>query len=118
MGMTIAALLIVTFHCQTAMCTLPPPTPPPPSNPTNIRFYQTLAQNNILKASTTLSQVNDLLTQAKAKGTDTSRYEKLINETKDLLEQAKKSITNPIYANNLALKAIKIFTGAIECLKG
>ena len=75
-----------------------------------------MALNNIANAETLLSQASELLSQAKMKGTDTSQCEKFIEEATDLLAKAETVISNPIYANNLALQAIDLLRQAIECL--
>jgi len=75
------------------------------------------AQNHISEAKDLITQTQDLLSQAKAKGKDTSTCEKLISEAQDLLSEAKSVLTNPIYANNLAMEAIKKLKQAIDCLK-
>jgi hypothetical protein len=76
-----------------------------------------LARNNIGKANGLLSQANDLLSQAKEKNLDTASCEKMVEEARALLEKSMKHLTNPVYANNLALQAIEKLTQAIECLK-
>jgi parallel beta-helix repeat protein len=75
------------------------------------------AQNNIIKGSDLLKQADDLLTQAQQKGVDCTECEKLINEAKELINKSKASLTNPIYANNLALQALEKLKQAIDCLK-
>jgi hypothetical protein len=76
-----------------------------------------LARNNIAKANGLLSQANDLLSQAKEKNLDTASCEKTVEEARALLEKSMKHLTNPVYANNLALQAIEKLKQAIECLK-
>ena len=76
-----------------------------------------LASTNITKANDLLTQANDLISKAKAKNLDTSSCEKLVNEANDLMTEAKTVMANPIYANNLALKAIERLKAAIDCLK-
>jgi parallel beta-helix repeat protein len=75
------------------------------------------AQNNISNGNNLLKQAEDLLTQAQQKGADCTKCEKLINEAKELLTKSKTNITNPIYANNLALQALEKLKQAIDCLK-
>jgi hypothetical protein len=76
-----------------------------------------LAHTNIGKAKEFLSQANDLLSQAREKGMDTAECEKLLTEATRLLDKASSSLTNPVYANNLALASIAKLKSAIECLK-
>jgi hypothetical protein len=76
-----------------------------------------LARNNIAKANGLLSQANDLLSRAKEKNLDTASCEKVVEEARALLEKSMKHLTNPVYANNLALQAIEKLMQAIECLK-
>jgi len=90
---------------------------PPKANPAYIKNMLSAAQNHISEAKDLITQTQDLLSQAKAKGKDTSTCEKLISEAQDLLSEAKSVLTNPIYANNLAMEAIKKLKQAIDCLK-
>lgn len=83
----------------------------------NLPSLLPLASTNIAKGNNFLSQADDLLTQARSKNLDTSVCEKFIDEADDLLTRAKKNMTNPIYANNLALEAQKKLNQAIDCLK-
>jgi hypothetical protein len=84
------------------------------SNPASIL---PLANTNMTKASSLQTEANDLLSQAKSKGLDTSTCEKMINEATELLNKAKKFIANPIAANYHALKAAEKLMQAIDCLK-
>lgn len=74
-------------------------------------------QNHISEGSDLLKQANDLFSQAKTKGVDTAQCEKMINEAKALIDKSKASLANPVYANNIALKAIGELKQAISCLK-
>jgi parallel beta-helix repeat protein len=85
--------------------------------PTNLPSLLPAAQNHISQGNDLLKQVDDLLSQAKEKGADCTECEKLINEAKELLDKSKASLTNPIYANNLALQALEKLKDAIDCLK-
>jgi len=76
-----------------------------------------LANTNMAKASNLQTEANSLLSQAQSKGLDTSTCEKMINEATELLEKAKKSMTNPPAANYFALQAIEKLKSAIECFK-
>jgi hypothetical protein len=76
-----------------------------------------MALNNMATAKTLLTQANELLSQAKAKGNDTGTCENLIGEATELLTKANTMRTNPIYANNLALQAITKLKEAMDCLK-
>jgi hypothetical protein len=84
--------------------------------PTNPPSIKPLARTNLTKARRLLSAADDLLAQAKMKGLDTSACESLMEEAKSLLEEAKVAMYNPIYANNLALKAMRKMQEAIDCL--
>jgi len=85
--------------------------------PTNLPSLLPTAQNHISGGNNLLKQADDLLKQAQDKGKDCIQCENLITEAKALLDMAKKSLTNPIYANNLALQALEKLRQAIECLK-
>lgn len=76
-----------------------------------------LANAHLSQAKDLMTQANDLLSQAKAKSLDTSSCEKLINESTELYDKAKKFIASPITANYYALKAIEKLMQAIDCLK-
>jgi hypothetical protein len=76
-----------------------------------------VVRNNLTKAHNLLTQANELLSQAKSKNLDTSACEKLISEASELIEKSMKHLTNPIYANNLALQASEKLKQAIDCLK-
>jgi len=76
-----------------------------------------MALNNMASAKTLLTQANELLSQAKAKGKDTGTCENLIREATELLAKANTVRTNPVYANNLALQSIAKLKQAIDCLK-
>jgi parallel beta-helix repeat protein len=91
--------------------------PTPAVAPRKLPSLLPLAQNNISKGGDLTGQVDDLLTRAKSKNLDTATCEKLINEANNLLIKAKKNLTNPIYANNLALQALEKLKDAIDCLK-
>jgi hypothetical protein len=69
------------------------------------------------KATDLKTQANDLLTQIKTKGTDTTQCEKLINESTQFYELMKKYRNSPITANNYALQAIAKLKEAIDCLE-
>jgi len=85
--------------------------------PTTLPSLLPAAQNHISQSNDLLKQANDLLTQAQQKGANCTECEKLINEAKALLDKSKASLTNPIYANNLALQALEKLKQAIDCLK-
>jgi parallel beta-helix repeat protein len=84
--------------------------------PTNPPSIKPLARTNLTKARRLLSSADDLLAQAKMKGLDTGACENLMEEAKSVLEEAKVAMYNPIYANNLALKAMQKMQEAIDCL--
>lgn len=90
-------------------CTAKPPRKPPSMGPA--------ARNRMSRVNIYLEQANALLLAAKAKGLDTSQCENLMEESDELLKEAKASLYNPIYANNLALKAMKKAQEATDCLK-
>jgi len=83
----------------------------------NISMLPTV-MNHISQARNLMKEANDLLSQAKAAGGDVGLCEKSIGEAEGLMEKAGKSLTNPIYANNLTLRAIVKLKQAIDCLKG
>jgi parallel beta-helix repeat protein len=91
--------------------------PTPAAAPRKLPSLLPLAQNNFLKGGDLARQMDDLLIQAKSKNLNTDLCEKLIDEAINLLAKAKKNMTNPIYANNLALEAQKKLNQAIDCLK-
>jgi len=91
--------------------------PTPAAAPRKLPSLLPLTQNNILKSGDLAKQTDDLLVQAKSKNLNTDLCEKLIDEAINLLAKAKKNMTNPIYANNLALEAQKKLNQAIDCLK-
>jgi len=91
--------------------------PTPAAAPRKLPSLLPLTQNNILKGGDLVRQADDLLIQAKSKNLNTDLCEKLIGEATSLLAKAKKNMTNPIYANNLALEAQKKLNQAIDCLK-
>jgi len=76
-----------------------------------------LASTHISEGADLLTQGEDLLSQAQSQNLDTATCEKLIGEAQELLASAKAHMTNPIYANNLALQAIQKLQQALECLK-
>jgi hypothetical protein len=86
-------------------------------HPREIPSLLPLAHTNISKAKDLLTEANDLLSQAKEKGIDASECEELLTEASGLLDEAEASLTNPIYANNLALASIAKLKSSIECLK-
>jgi hypothetical protein len=79
--------------------------------------YIPLAQTNITKANGLLTQVNSLLSDAKAKNLDTATCEKLIDEAKADLTEAKMRLTSPTTANYFALRAAEKLKAALDCLK-
>jgi len=76
-----------------------------------------LAKTNLSNATGLQTEAGNLLSQAKSKNLDAAQCEKLMSEASDLLNKAKIVSTNPIYANNLALQAMKKLKEAIDCLK-
>jgi len=79
--------------------------------------YSPLANTNISKAETLLTEAGDLLSQANAKNLDTSSCEALIEEARQLLQEAQTRKTSPQTANYFALKAAEKVNQAIDCLK-
>jgi hypothetical protein len=85
--------------------------------PREIPSLLPLAHTNITEAKELLKEANTLLEQVKANDRDVSSCEKLIDEAEALLNKSQASLTNPIYANNLALQAIEKLKQALDCLK-
>jgi len=93
-------------------------TPPSQQRRASTPSIAPLARTNISLGENLLTQVNDLFIQAKANNLDTATCEQLIDEAKKLLKLAKENnMTRPVYANNLALQAMKKLKEAIDCLK-
>jgi hypothetical protein len=86
-------------------------------HPREIPSLLPLAHTNITEAKELLKEANTLLEQVKANDRDVSSCEKLIDEAEALLNKSQASLTNPIYANNLALQAIEKLKQALDCLK-
>ena len=121
-GIVFAALVLATFLSQSVLSAgtavvKPPPKPHAPPNPVYINTMSAAALYHISQADGFLAQASDLLGKAKEGGKDVATCEKLIGEGKELVDMAKSSL-NPIYANDLALKALQKLAEAIECLKG
>lgn len=113
----VCTIFLSGFLYETLSCCTCTPSAPGPANPIYLRLMRATAQKNIEKAVTLLTQANDMLTEAKARGKDTSSAEASIMEASTLLEKARASLANPIAANNYALKAIKLLKKAQELLK-
>jgi parallel beta-helix repeat protein len=76
-----------------------------------------IASTNISKASSLLTQADSLLSDAKARNLDTATCEKLIDEAKADLAEAKLRLTSPTTANYFALRAAAKLKAALDCLK-
>jgi len=76
-----------------------------------------LANTHLSQANVLMTQVNDLLSQAKTKNLDTASCEKLIDEANVFLREAKLRKASPATANYFALQAIAKLNQAIDCLK-
>jgi hypothetical protein len=76
-----------------------------------------LANTHLSQANALMTQVNDLLSQAKTKNLDTASCEKLIDEANEFLREAKLRKASPATANYFALQAIKKLNQGIDCLK-
>ncbi len=89
----------------------------PPSGQSNKQIAP-LAQFNLLNAEEISNEVQNLLSEAKEQGLDTSECEELVEEAKGLLIKALKHFMsgNYIAANINALEAIEAFTEATELL--
>lgn len=89
----------------------------PAKNPAKPPSLLPLASTNISMAESLLTQAGDLLSDAKAKNLDAATCERLIEEAKADIAEAKMRKASPITANYFALQAIKKLNQAVDCLE-
>jgi len=112
------ALISFSLCWQQAASSCPPvPTQSGSSNPSHLIYIRVLAQKNIARASRLLVQANSLLPEAEAHGKNVTIPQNLIKEATGLLEKANFSLSNPIAANNYALRALRLLNEALAILR-
>jgi hypothetical protein len=112
------ALISFSLCWQQAASSCPPvPTHSGSSNPSHLIYIRVLAQKNIARTIQLLAQANILLLEAEANEKNVTIPQNLIKEATGLLEKANFSLSNPIAANNYALRASRLLNEAIGILK-
>jgi hypothetical protein len=116
--LVMVALIGISLCWQQAASTCPPvPTQSGSSNPSHLIYMRVLAQRNIARATQLLAQANSLLPEAETHGKNVTIPQNLIKEAAGLLEKARGSLSNPIAANNFALRASRLLNEAVGILK-